>query len=100
MGVGGWGWQQGALFSNRDLKGSFSAPIPPNTGVLNHLPQRVRSQSTNLFWGGLFRAVPMVLGSSQARDPIGGVAAGLHHSNSESEPRLQPTPQFMATLDP
>ena len=33
-------------------------------------------------------------GSSQARDPIQAVAAGLHHCHRivEFEPRLQPTP--------
>ena len=33
---------------------------------------------------------------------IGAVAAGLHqsHSNTVSEPHLQPTPQLMAMLDP
>ena len=41
-------------------------------------------------------------GGSQARDPIGAVAAALHHSRSHtgSEPHLQPTPQLTATLDP
>ena len=43
----------------------------------------------------------MAYGSSQARGPIGAVAAGLHHShsNSGSELRLQPTPQLTATPD-
>ena len=40
-------------------------------------------------------------GGSQARGQIGAVAAGLHHSHSNtgSEARLQPTPQLMATSD-
>ena len=44
----------------------------------------------------------MVYGGSQARGLIGGVAAGLHHShsNSESKLHLRPTPQLMAMLDP
>ena len=48
-----------------------------------------------------FRAVPLAYGGSQARGPIGAVAAGLryNYSNAESEPRLQPTPQLMATPD-
>ena len=43
----------------------------------------------------------MAYGGSQARGPIGAVATSLHqsHSNAVSEPRLQPTPQLMATLD-
>ena len=48
------------------------------------------------------RAAPMACGGSQARGPIGVAAAGLRqsHSNAQSEPRLQPTPQLMATPDP
>ena len=47
-------------------------------------------------------AAPAAYGGSQARGLIGGVAAGLRqsHSNAGSEPRLQPTPQLTATLDP
>ena len=50
----------------------------------------------------LFRAALEAYGGSQARGRIGAVAAGLHHSHSHagSEPPLQPTPQFMAMLDP
>ena len=50
----------------------------------------------------LFRAAPAAYGSSQARGQIGATAAGLHHShgNMGSEPRLQPTPQLSAMLDP
>ena len=49
----------------------------------------------------LFRATPAAYGGSQARGPIGATAPGLHHShsNAESEPRLRPTPQLMATPD-
>ena len=41
-------------------------------------------------------------GGSQAKDQIGAVATGLHHSHSNvgSEPHLQPTPQLTATPDP
>ena len=41
-------------------------------------------------------------GGSQARGRIGVIAASLCHSlsNVGSEPRLQPTPQLMARLDP
>ena len=48
------------------------------------------------------RAAPMAYGGSQARGLIGAAAASLHqsHSNSGSEPRLQPTPQVTATPDP
>ena len=48
------------------------------------------------------RAAPVAYGGSQARGLIGVIAARLHqsHSNVESEPHLQPTPQLTATLDP
>ena len=38
--------------------------------------------------------------SSQSRGRIRAVAAVLLHSNVRLEPRLRPTPQLMATLDP
>ena len=48
------------------------------------------------------RAAPAAYGGSQASGLIGAVAAGpcQSHSNTGSEPRLQPAPQLMATLDP
>ena len=48
------------------------------------------------------RATPVAYGGSQARGLLRVVAAGLHqsHSNSGSEPHLQPTPQLTATPDP
>ena len=48
------------------------------------------------------RAAPAAYGGSQARGPIRDIAASLRqsHSNTGSEPRLQPTPQLMATPDP
>ena len=55
-----------------------------------------------VFLGGLFRAIPMAYGVSQARGQIIAVAASLCHSysNAGSESRLQAIPQFMAMLDP
>ena len=49
-----------------------------------------------------YRATPAAYEGSQARGPIGAVTTGLRHSHSNvgSEPRLQSTPQLMATLDP
>ena len=49
-----------------------------------------------------FRAASVAYGGSQARGPIGTRAAGLlhSHSNTGSEPCLQPTPHLTATLDP
>ena len=48
------------------------------------------------------RATPVAHGGSQARGPVGAVAASLHHSHSNtgSEPHLWPTPQLTATPDP
>ena len=55
-----------------------------------------------LFFIGLFQATPTAYGPSQARGQIEATAAGLHHSHSNtgSEPRLRPTPQLTAALDP
>ena len=49
----------------------------------------------------LFRVAPKAYGGSQAWGRNGAVAASLHHrhSNAESEPHLQPSPQLTATLD-
>ena len=48
-----------------------------------------------------FRAAPTAPGGSQARGPIGAVAAGLYqsHSNARSKLHLPPTPQLTATPD-
>ena len=49
-----------------------------------------------------FTAAPTAFGSSHAWDQIGAAAASLHHShsNTESEPPLQYTPQLGAVLNP
>ena len=52
------------------------------------------------FFFGLFRASPMAYGGSQARGPMGVVAASHSHSHVRSEPRLRCTPQLMAMPDP
>ena len=46
------------------------------------------------------RATPVTYGSSQARGPVGTVAAGLcqSHSNARSEPHMRPPPQLTTTL--
>ena len=48
------------------------------------------------------RAAPTAYGDSQARGRIGTVATSLRqsHSNVESKPNLQPTPQLTAMPDP
>ena len=55
-----------------------------------------------LVFSAFSRATPAACGDSQARGPIGAVAAGLHHSHSNigPEPHLRPTPQLTATPDP
>ena len=54
---------------------------------------------------GLFAislAAPAAYGGSQAGGRIGAAAARLRqsHSNAESEPRLQPPPQFLGSATP
>ena len=50
----------------------------------------------------LFTATTPAYRSTHARRLIGATVAGLrhNHSNAESEPHLQPTPQLTATPDP
>ena len=49
-----------------------------------------------------FRAISVAYGGSQVRGQIRAIAARLYHSHSNtgSEPHLQPTPQLMAMPDP
>ena len=63
---------------------------------LNNLKMFINLTSFSHFC--LFRAVPAVYGSSQAKSQIRASAAGLHHSHSKvrSEQHLRPTPQLMA----
>ena len=42
----------------------------------------------------------MAYGGSQARGPIGAIAAGLRQSHKGSKSCLWPTPQLTAVLDP
>ena len=58
--------------------------------------------NATFFFPCLFRAALVAYGGSQARGQIGAAVAGLHqrHSDDESEPRLQPTPQPTAMPDP
>ena len=48
------------------------------------------------------RATPTAYECSQARGPVGAIAASLHQgcSSAGSEPCLQPTPQLMTMPDP
>ena len=49
-----------------------------------------------------FRAALVAYGGSQARGPVGAIAASLCHNHSQagSEPHLRPTPQITAMPDP
>ena len=51
--------------------------LQPNAETFNHMD-----------FFGLFRAATAAYGGSQARGPIGAVAAGLHNSNTRSELHL------------
>ena len=55
-----------------------------------------------LFFFAFSKAASAAYGGCQARGPIGVVATGLRqsHSNTGSEPCLQPTSQLTETLDP
>ena len=72
-------------------------PLSHNGNSLYSLVGSVLGLSSFL----LFRAAPAAYGGSQARGPIGAVAASLQHSHSHirSKPRLSPTPQLTATPD-
>ena len=48
----------------------------------------------------LLRTTPKAYGGSQARGPIGAVAASLHHSHTGSKPHLWPTWQQHQILNP
>ena len=65
-------------------------------------PDSQFSLSLSFIFGLLFRAAPAAYGGSQVRGLIRAAAASLRHSHSKarSEPRLRPTPQLTATLDP
>ena len=66
------------------------------------IPKYILCRFVCLFWFYCFLGLHPAYGNSQARGQIRAVAAGLHHShsNTRSESRLQPTPQIMAVLDP
>ena len=84
------------------LRPSFSLVSFDNFRVRYHLHVWMMQRNFFFFVFCLFRAAPVAYGGSQARGLIRAVAAGLcqRHSNSGSEPSLQPTPQLMATPDP
>ena len=86
-----WTWYQKFLYSPK--------PPPPTPSIIPCLSSSLpRSQNLSL---SLFRATPVVYGSSQARGWTGAVVSGLHHShsNARSEHHLQPIPQLTATPD-
>ena len=76
--------------------------IGDGAGLASEALLLVESRVTLLFIYFLFRAPPTAYGSSQARDWIEAVDAGLYHShhNARSEWHLQPIPQLTAMPDP
>ena len=92
----GWDFSTGLLILGRSAE---------KCNLLKTFLESSRGISPFFFFFGLFafsRAAPVAHGGSQARGRIEAVAAGLcqSHSNTGSEPRLQPTPQLMAMLNP
>ena len=87
------------------LGGSWSSLILNSVYSSNLLASVLQQQSSARLWFFFFFFFFWSfwgctrIGGSQARSPIGAVAAGLHHShnNAGSKPNLQPTLQFMAT---
>ena len=79
--------------------GHLTSLFPPAMEVSLHGASG-RNLSRQGFFFSFFFSV--AYGGSQVRGLIGAIAAGLRqsHSNTGSEPRLQPTPQLMATSDP
>ena len=105
-----WSWLWHA-----EVPGSGIKPVPQQwpkpqqsqCWILNQLSHQGAPDGSNFFFFFffclcLFRATPTAHGGSQAMGSIGAVAASLRHShsNSGSEPHLQPTPQLTATPDP
>ena len=62
----------------------------------------IKKERFFFFFFLLFRAKTEAYVGSQARGPIGAIAAGLHYSqsNAGSELPLRPTPQLTAMPDP
>ena len=69
--------------------------------MLSEISQSQKDKDCIILFFFFFRATSAAYGGSQASSWIGAVAAGIHHShsNSRSEPSLWPTPQLMAMLD-
>ena len=81
---------------------TYSAFRIENASVFFVFPVLLFYSLVSFFVCLFFRAAPVAYGGSQARDPTGATAAGLHHSHSNvgSKLCLQPTPLLTATLDP
>ena len=91
----------GLNFALPALKWTQWSHILKGTRLLN----LVREGYSFFFFFGLFafsRATLTAYEDSQARGLIGAISTGLRqsHSNARFEPRLQPTPQLVATPDP
>ena len=80
----------------------ISAPFSKNVGHIIKDIETTKTFRQCFSFFLFFRATSVSYGSSQAKGQTGGTAAGLHHShsNTRSEPHLQPTPPLTETLDP
>ena len=81
------------------VQGSRGSCPGPYLSKLSNDTWQITSFSFSFFC--LFRASPTAYGGSQARGRIRAATASLHHShsNTRSEPRLQPAPRLTAMGD-
>ena len=86
-------------------------PFDPAVPLLGIYPEKTMTHKdtcTPMFIVALFFffviswAAPAAYGGSQARGPMGAIAADPCHSHSHvgSQPHLRPAPQVTGTLDP
>ena len=77
-------------------------PLPDSTPDLGNSPTLPSTLGHLTFFLQGAGGAPEAYGGSQARGPIGAIAASLHdsHDNVGSEPSLCPTPHLMAMPDP
>ena len=104
-----WGRREVVLAGAAERRPEYAPAMPPASTQQResrqegmHVWTRAYTRAQTFFCFLLFRAAPAACGGSQARGRIGATAAGLRqsHSNSGSEPCLQPTPQLTARPDP
>ena len=74
----------------------------PQSHLFKHSQMASSNIFTTFFFFPFLGPLPVAYGGSQARSPIGAIAADLSqsHSNTGSKQHLRPTPQLTATPDP